>query len=130
MDSEKKKQHRNIFKLLRLLSHFLFSLLFTPPCCCSPATIRNVSPNHFGKLVRDSGSSSPSPPLKASTLIRLIITSSTVLIAITIVITIIIVPALTGMYLLKVAVASDAYRVRRPVPPPDAPAVRRLPHAR
>ena len=34
------------------------------------------------------------------------------------------------MYLLQVAVASDAYRVRRPVPPPDAPAVRRLSHAR
>ena len=33
-------------------------------------------------------------------------------------------------HLLQVAVAPDADRVRRSVPPPDAPAVRRLPHAR
>ena len=33
-------------------------------------------------------------------------------------------------HLLQVAVAPDADRVHRPVPPPDAPAVRRLPHAR
>ena len=33
-------------------------------------------------------------------------------------------------HLLQVAVAPDADRVRGPVPPPDAPAVRRLPHAR
>ena len=33
-------------------------------------------------------------------------------------------------HLLQVAVAPDADRVGRPVPPPDAPAVRRLPHAR
>ena len=33
-------------------------------------------------------------------------------------------------HLLQVAVAPDADRVRSPVPPPDAPAVRRLPHAR
>ena len=33
-------------------------------------------------------------------------------------------------HLLQVAVAPDTDRVRRPVPPSDAPAVRRLPHAR
>ena len=33
-------------------------------------------------------------------------------------------------HLLQVAVAPDADRVGRPVPPPDAPAVRRLPHTR
>merc|ERR1719220_3356428 len=38
--------------------------------------------------------------------------------------------ALVVVNLLQVAVAPDADRVRRSVPPPDAPAVRRLPHAR
>ena len=33
-------------------------------------------------------------------------------------------------HLLQVAVAPDADRVRSPVPPPDAPAVGRLPHTR
>ena len=43
--------------------------------------------------------------------------------------TILIMACIMMMYLFKIAVASNAYGIRRPVPPSNAPAVRGLPHA-